>query len=303
MTARCVLVVGKSGQIASALAELNGSSTIEYACVGRPTLDLTKEQSLKEGIARHSPALVVNAGAWTAVDLAESDADSAFDLNAEGSARLARCCRIAGIPLIHLSTDYVFDGRSTRPYRETDPVNPLNAYGRSKEAGERAVRSEIEEHLILRLSWIFSETHKNFVTTILRLAGGSAAIDVVNDQTGTPSFASDIAGAIELIAERILLGTVTWGTFHIANAGHTTRYEQAREIVRLTARQGGMGPDVRPIPTPDTEGARRPRYSVLDTKLASDVFGVNLPSWQHALARCIAQWLAPSRTHRRTAYS
>lgn len=303
MTARCVLVVGKSGQIASALAEPHGSSTIEYACVGRPTIDLAKEQSLKDGIARHSPALVVNAGAWTAVDLAESDADSAFDLNAEGSARLARCCRIAGIPLIHLSTDYVFDGRSTRPYRETDPVNPLNAYGRSKEAGERAVRSEIDEHLILRLSWIFNGTHTNFVTTILRLAGERAAIDVVSDQTGTPSFAADIAGGIELIAERILRGTATWGTFHIANAGHATRYEQAREIVRLTARQGGRSPDIRPIPSPDSGGALRPRYTVLDTKLAGDVFGVSLPSWQDALARCIAQTLAPSHNHRRTAYS
>jgi dTDP-4-dehydrorhamnose reductase len=301
VTARRVLVVGKSGQIASALAEPHRSTAIEYACVGRPTIDLAKEQSLKDGIARHRPALVVNAGAWTAVDLAESEADSAFDINAEGSARLARCCRIAGIPLIHLSTDYVFDGRSTLPYRETDPVNPLNAYGRSKEAGERAVRSEIDEHLILRLSWVFSGTHKNFVTTILRLAWERAAIDVVNDQAGTPSFAADVAGAIERIAERILRGTVAWGTFHIANAGHTTRYEQAREIVRLAARQGGRSPDIRPISTPDGEEARRPRYSVLDTKLAGDVFGVNLPSWQDALARCIAQRMAPS--HRQAAYT
>jgi dTDP-4-dehydrorhamnose reductase len=287
-----VLVVGRSGQVASALAGWQGSAAVDYVCVGRPVVDLSNRHSLEEAIARHRPALVVNAGAWTAVDLAESQVGSVFDVNAEGPARLARCCRSVGIPLVHLSTDYVFDGRSTRPYREADPVGPLNAYGRSKVAGERAVGSEMEEHIILRLGWIFDATHRNFVTTILRLAEERTALDVVGDQTGTPSFATDIAAAIDLIAQRILRGSTNWGTFHVANGGQATRYEQACEIVRLAARHGLRTPDIRPIPTPDSEAARRPRYSVLDTTLARDVFGVDLPPWQDALARCIERRFA-----------
>ncbi|HKQ95243.1 MAG TPA: dTDP-4-dehydrorhamnose reductase [Aestuariivirgaceae bacterium] len=298
MSVHRVLVIGRSGQVASALAGRQGSAAVDYVCVGRPAADLASRQSLAAAIARHRPALVVNAGAWTAVDLAESQVDSAFDVNAEGPARLARFCRTVGIPLVHLSTDYVFDGRSTRPYREADPVAPLNAYGRTKEAGERAVRSEIGEHIILRLGWVFDATHGNFVTTILRLAGERTTLDVVHDQTGTPSFAADIAGAIDLIARRILGGTATWGTFHVANGGHTTRYEQAREIVRLAARHGLREPDIRPILTPENEAARRPRYSVLDTTRARDVFGVDLPPWQDALARCIERRFAPGAPSR-----
>lgn len=287
-----ILIFGKSGQVASALGRLGDIAGHPVTCLGRAEVDVADGRAVAGAVERERPVLVVNAAAYTAVDGAESEPEQAQAVNADGPGHLARACAEAGVPLIHLSTDYVFDGHGDRPYREDDPVAPLNVYGRTKLAGEERIRERLDHHLILRTSWIFSAAGGNFVTTMLRLGAERDDLGIVNDQSGSPTFAGDIAAAISALAEQVLSAgdETAWGTYHMTNAGHTTWYGFATEIFALAGAAGRKVPSsVRPIATEDyPTPATRPHYSILDTAKLRTAFGVALPPWQDALVRCLA---------------
>jgi dTDP-4-dehydrorhamnose reductase len=233
---------------------------------------------------RERPDMVINAAAYTAVDRAESEPDAAWAANCTGPAQLAAGCREAAIPLIHISTDYVFDGSKQGPYREDDPVNPLGVYGRSKEAGDRALREALAEHVILRTAWVYSAHGHNFVKTMLRLAGERPVLRVVADQTGSPTSAADI------VVRRLAAGEGRWGTFHFTGGGAVTWHGFAEAIFELAAPWRGPPPRVEAITTADyPTPARRPTNSVLDCRLIADAFGIVPRPWSEALAEVIRE--------------
>src|SRR5918998_2115401 len=209
-----VLVLGAGGQVGHELCRHSWPTDTTLVALARDGLDITRREAVFTTIAGERPDVVVNAAAYTAVDRAESERDAAWAANCTGPGHIAAACREAGIPLIHISTDYVFDGTRSGPYREDDPVNPLGVYGASKEGGERAVREGLREHVILRTAWIYSAHGHNFVKTMLRLAGQRPVLRVVADQTGSPTRAADLAGAIAQIAQHIANGNAAWGTYH-----------------------------------------------------------------------------------------
>jgi dTDP-4-dehydrorhamnose reductase len=286
-----ILVIGRSGQVARALARLGRIQDRDVLTLGRPEADLARPETLIAALARHAPAAVVNAGAYTAVDDAESDRDQAFAVNAAGAGHLARACAEVDVPLIHISSDYVFDGRGRRPWREDDAIAPLSAYGDSKAEGEVEVRAAGGRHVILRTSWLYSEAGRNFLTTMLRLSRERPELAIVDDQTGAPTWATDVAAAISRIIETAAGGRDDiWGTFHFANAGSTTWFGFASAIFARAEALGWQVPDLKPIttgeyPTP----ARRPAYSVLDTGKFARVFGIAPHDWRDALDRCMAR--------------
>lgn len=293
-----VLVIGRTGQVAGALATMKPSTAVSYHCLGRPVLDLTKPETIAPAFNLVEPHIVVNAAAYTAVDKAESEPELARQINTEGPAHIAQNCAEAGIPLIHLSTDYVFDGTGTRPYRPQDTVNPQNVYGVTKELGERAVRSKHNSHIILRTAWVYSERGQNFVKTMLRLAGERDELSVVDDQVGTPTYAADIATAIDTMVKQLTASAsdTSWGTYHVTSSGHTTWYDFAREIFKLAELHGIKIPVVSPISTEDyPTPAARPRYSVLDTTAVRDEFEISLPAWEASLKRCVENILTGGR--------
>ena len=286
-----VLVIGKAGQVAQALSRGAIKSALTYRFAGRTDVDLADPFSLRSGIERTNPQLVINAAAYTAVDKAETESTEAYAVNADGPRELAMICAERDIPLIHLSTDYVFDGTKRAPYLPSDPTNPINVYGASKLAGEKAVRDLAPKHVILRLAWVYSETGRNFVNTMLRLAKAGGELRVVDDQIGQPSYATDIAAAIDKIATRLMLSPEDnpWGTYHLTNSGETTWFGFAQEIFETGSRFVQPRPLIAPVgtdsyPTP----ARRPMYSVLDTAGTSERFDISMPDWRDALGRCMA---------------
>jgi dTDP-4-dehydrorhamnose reductase len=287
-----VLVLGSAGQVARALARQGTVGPHPILCRGRPEGDLTNSASLERLVDEVSPAAVVNAAAYTAVDKAEADPAAAFAVNATGPAFLAALCRDRDLPLLHLSTDYVFDGSSRKPYLETDAITPLSVYGASKAAGEAAVRRTWPKHLVLRTAWVYSADGHNFLNTMLRLGSEREQLSVVDDQHGSPTWADDIAAAIATALARVLTRPeipALWGTYHLTNSGDTSWYGFAREIFRLAAAAGRKTPSVIPIPAAAYPlPARRPAYSVLDTRKIKDAFGIELPPWQTSLAACFA---------------
>jgi dTDP-4-dehydrorhamnose reductase len=288
MAPRPILVTGGTGQLATAL---DAAATVPIGRVGRPAFDFDQPETVRAAFHRTDPWLVVNAAAYTAVDAAEKDADAAYRANRDGPAELARLCKAAGIPLIHVSTDYVFDGAKGEPYVETDPVAPQCVYGASKLAGEEAVLDGCERAIVLRTSWVYAPTGRNFVRTMLTLGKTRDRLTVVADQKGCPTTAPDLATAILEIAARI--DDAGWqdafgGVFHAAGAGWTTWHGLASAAFAEAARHGASVPRVDPITTADwPTPAKRPADSRLDcTKLAA-VFGVRLTEWRPSLARTI----------------
>lgn len=286
-----ILVAGGAGQLASALAELGGGGVIR---VGRPAFDFDRPDSLDATLEAHAPALVVNAAAWTDVDGAEQDPQAAARANAGGPARLARLCARRGVPLIHVSTDYVFDGMKGAPYTEQDAPNPTGVYGRTKLAGEQAALAAWDRVTVLRTSWIYSPGGKNFVRTMLAAAGRGVPLRVVADQRGCPTSAADLAAAILQVAEQALAG---WrpgyrGVFHAAGAGDTTWHGFALAVFEAASRHGRPMPEVTPIATADwPTPARRPPDSRLDCTRLAQVFGARLPPWRDGVERAVAALL------------
>lgn len=283
-----ILVTGGGGQLASALA----AADAPIRRVGRPEFDFDRPDSIGAVFHRTEPWLVVNAAAYTAVDAAEKDVEAAYRANRDGPAALARLCATAGVPLIHVSTDYVFDGAKGAPYLETDPVAPQGVYGASKLAGEAAVLDACPRAMVLRTSWVYAATGRNFVRTMLSLGRTRDRLTVVADQKGCPTAAADLAAAILAIADRIDAG---WqdayaGVFHAAGSGWTTWHGLATALFSEAARYGAAQPRVDPIATADwPTPAKRPADSRLDCAKLAAVFGVTLPDWQPSLARTIGE--------------
>jgi dTDP-4-dehydrorhamnose reductase len=290
------VVTGSSGQLVRALAEAGPRHGIAIVRLGRPELDLTRVDSIESAIVRASPQLVINAAAYTAVDRAESEPELADAVNATGAEAVARACSRSDIPIIQISTDYVFDGNSALPYSETDAVAPQSAYGVSKLEGEKRVAAACRKHIILRTAWVYSAWGQNFVKTMLRLAGSRSSIGVVDDQIGSPTYAAHLADASLAIASRLPRATRSrdpWGIYHAAGAGEATWCAFAREIFRCSAELGGPVADVEPIATRDyPTPARRPANSRLSGDRLEAVFDVRLPDWRVGTRECVTRLLA-----------
>jgi dTDP-4-dehydrorhamnose reductase len=284
MTTAPILVTGGTGQLATALEAVSG---LPLRRVGRPTFDFDRPDSIAETMRTVTPGLVVNAAAYTAVDAAEHDEAAAYRANRDGPAALARLCAQAGIPLLHVSTDYVFDGGKGAPYVETDPVSPLGVYGASKLAGEQAVLALCPQAIVLRTSWVYSATGKNFVRTMLTLGRTRDRLSVVADQTGCPTAAADLADAILAIAARI--AEAGWqprftGIYHAAGSGSTTWHGLATAVFAEAVKCGRPAPTVAPITTAEwPTPVRRPADSRLDCSRLADTFGVRFPDWRVSL--------------------
>lgn len=292
-----ILITGGGGQLARSLDGAARAAGIAAVCVGRPEFDFDRPESLDAVIRDRLPALVVNAAAYTAVDAAETDEAAAYRANRDGPARLASLAAAARIPIIHVSTDYVFDGCKGAPLVETDPTSPQGVYGASKLAGELAVLGSGARGIVLRTSWLYAAQGKNFVLTMLNAARRTDRLRVVADQKGSPTAASDLAGAIVAIAARLL--RTGWddryaGVFHAAGTGWTTWHGFAEAIFREAARHGFASPAVEPIATAEwPTPARRPPDSRLDCTKLAGTFGVRLPDWTGSLSRTIDAILAP----------
>lgn len=295
MSGSKVLVIGKSGQVASALLRSSAQSPLDYYFAGHDEADLASNLSLTKVFRTHQPDLVINCAAYTAVDKAEEESDLAITVNASGPSFLAGLCHAATIPLIHLSTDYVFDGSKGSPYQETDLIQPCNSYGRSKAAGEAIVRAVLEQHIIVRLAWVYGETGKNFFNTMLRLGREKSEIGIVDDQYGSPSYAGDIATVLDVIARRVLEDAefINWGTFHLTNEGITTWFGFATRIFDLARHKGYPAVAIQQLKTADYPTlATRPAYSVLDCTKIQNEFNVKLRPWEDGLFECIKKKFA-----------
>jgi dTDP-4-dehydrorhamnose reductase len=289
---RRILVTGRGGQLATALAASLPARDFEALLVGRPEFDFDRPESIAAAFAATRPEAVVNCAAWTAVDAAEDDEAAAFRANALGPAWLARHCAAAGIPLVQLSTDYVYDGAKPAPYLESDPTNPLGAYGRTKLAGEWAARAGNPRTIVLRTAWVVSPVGKNFVRTMLAVGAQRPELRVVADQLGNPTSALDLADAIAAVLAR--LRETGWradyaDVFH-ATAPDSTSWHGFAEAIFAAARpHGGPSPVVHAITSADyPTKARRPTNSRLDVGKLRATFGAALPPWREGLARVIA---------------
>ena len=286
-----LLVTGREGQLARSLA-LRGldHAGIEVVALGRPDLDLEQPSSVARAIAAAQPDIVVNAAAYTAVDKAEQEEDLAFAVNRDGAAAVARAAAELGVPLIHLSTDYVYSGDKPEPYVESDPVAPLGAYGRSKLAGEMAVREAHPGPLILRTSWVFSPFGNNFVKTMLRLGGERDELRVVGDQTGNPTSALDLAHAILRIAPDLAARPLEQRTLHLGGTGYVTWHGFAEHVFACAGARGGPTPRVVAVPTSAyPTPARRPANSRLDCSAFTRDFGITRPDWRSGLAAILKE--------------
>lgn len=254
-------------------------------------LDVGDRAAVRAAVGSTRPDVVLNAAAYTRVDRAESEVEAARRANTEGPRWLAEVCAVRGATLIHISTNYVFDGRARRPYRPTDPANPLGVYGRTKWDGEQAVRERLDRHIVVRTSWVFAPHGHNFLRTIVRLAREREVIPVVADQYGCPTLAADLARALVAAAAAAMTGEATSGTYHFCNGGQTTWHGFALAIVgALAARESISCRSVVPIATADYPApAPRPAYSVLDTTSWTRTFGAQPRSWQEALAEALCR--------------
>lgn len=279
-----ILLTGAQGQMGWAIAQRAGKH--ELIALDRTALDITQSGQVQRILEASAAALVINAAAYTAVDKAEQEPLAAFAANRDGPAQLARACDRLGIPLLHLSSDYVFDGAQTGPYCETDPPSPHGVYAQSKWQGEEAVRQRLSAHIILRVSWVFGEHGRNFVKTILRLAGEREQLRVVADQWGCPTYAGDIADALLLLVDRFARdAALPWGTYHYCGWPPTTWHGFAQAIV-----EGGRGYEplrAREVvaistveyPTP----APRPANSILDCRRGIVELGLQPCPWSAGL--------------------
>ena len=288
---RRILVTGQGGQLATGLAESLPAEGFEAHLVGQPDFEFDQPDTVRAAFDRIRPEAVVNAAAWTAVDAAEEDEAGAFRANALGPALVARLCAQAGIPLLQISTDYVYDGRKGSPYVEADAPNPLGAYGRTKLAGEWAALAANPMTAVFRTAWVFSPVGRNFVRTMLSVGAQRPELRVVADQHGNPTAAPDLADALADVLARIRDGG--WqpgyrGSFHMAGGGHANWHEFAEAIFAAARPHGGPNPRVVPIATHEYPvRATRPADGRMQQDRLHEVFGVALPPWQDGLARVI----------------
>lgn len=291
-----MLVTGCQGQVARSLAERARGARVAIRLAGRPELDLCRPETIAAAVERHAPEVIVSAAAYTAVDRAETERELAWRVNAEAPGHLARAAAAAGIPIIHLSTDYVFDGSGERPWRETDATAPLGVYGRTKLAGEAAVIEAGGRHVILRTAWVYSPFGSNFLRTMLRLAEARDEIGVVADQVGNPTSALDIADGVMRVAANLLgeRSPNATGVFHMAGSGETSWAGMAEHVFACSQECGLPSARVLPISTADyPTPAQRPANSRLDCTRLGECHGVTLPDWRASVRDVVAR-LGPS---------
>jgi dTDP-4-dehydrorhamnose reductase len=286
-----IAVTGSRGQVATSLIERAGK-VAEVVALGRPAFDLEDRGAVIAGLERACPEVVVNAAAYTAVDKAETEEAVATRVNGEGAGHVAEAAARLGVPLVHLSTDYVFDGALARPYKEEDPTGPAGAYGRSKLIGEKLVAERCPDSIILRTAWVYSPFGANFVRTMLRLNETREELGVVNDQVGNPTSALDIADALIAIAAKAKHdpSRALRGVFHMTGSGEASWADFAEVIFGQAAARGRRPTRVKRISTADyPTPARRPANSRLDNEKLRRVYGFKLPEWQASLAACCAR--------------
>jgi len=285
-------IVGTDGQVARSLREAAiQHPDIVMGCGGRPDVDILRPDLVEKAFLAFSPDMVINPAAYTAVDRAEAEPELAFATNRDGAGIVATAAARLGVPILHLSTDYVFDGKKESPYIETDPVRPESVYGRSKLEGEYAVAAANQRHIILRTAWVYSPFGNNFVRTMLRLSTQRDRLTVVDDQVGRPTFAPDIAAAILVIARKIYLSG--WnekfaGVTHIAGPDEVTWFDFARQIMRLSERTRRHSVTVEPISSRDYPSAAiRPANSRLCCDRLASVFNIRMPPLGRSLEECL----------------
>jgi dTDP-4-dehydrorhamnose reductase len=293
---RLLLVFGTSGQVAREIATVGPPDGWQLRMLSRAEVDVTDHARIARLIADERPHAVINATGYTAVDKAEGEPDAAFAVNRDAPARMAAACAERDIPFLHLSTDYVFDGTKATAYEEADPVAPLNAYGRTKLAGEQAVMTAGGRAVILRTSWVYSPFGTNFVKTMIRLAAEREEVRVVADQRGCPTAAQDLAAALLALVPRLMDNPDPGhcGIFHLAGQGVTTWHDFAQATFAGLARRGRKVPRLVPIGTADyPTPARRPKNSELDCARIVRVHGIHGRPWQQALDSCLDSLVGP----------
>ena len=285
-----ILITGQHGQVSQALQQ-QLRELGELLVLGRDQLDLANPEQIRQQIRAQRPNLIINAAAHTAVDLAESEPDAAFAINAIAPGILAEEAKALGIPLIHYSTDYVFDGSKPAPYTEADTPNPLSVYGRSKLAGERAIAAVGGEYLILRTSWVYSNHGKNFLLTMQRLLQEKAHLRIVADQVGAPTWAGTIAASTRALIERWQAGQPgQWGIYHLTAQGETSWFGFAQAIGEQLRAQGKACAELEAIPSSAyPTPAKRPLNSRLDCSRLQQHWHISQLQWQDALRECLAQ--------------
>lgn len=286
-------VTGSQGQVARALAAHHGFDGVTILPLARPEFDLAQAGNARTRLEALRPDAVISAAAYTAVDQAEKEGEIAQAVNATGPGLLARACSELDLPILHLSTDYVFDGSKPTPYNENDATGPTGVYGATKLAGEAAVAAANPRHVTLRTAWVYSHEGKNFVRTMLRLAESRDSVGVVSDQLGCPTYAVDIAAALVAIARQVV-GAKTddprFGLYHMAGTGDASWAGFAEAIFAQARRLGLPAASVTPIATADyPTPARRPANSRLDCNRLAEVYGVQLPFWHNGLERAMAR--------------
>ncbi|WP_373472626.1 dTDP-4-dehydrorhamnose reductase [Sphingorhabdus lacus] len=281
------LVTGTTGQLGGAVAELSQDLDFDIFCPARAEMDLSDPDAIRASMAAKNLDGVINCAAYTAVDKAESDAEIAHAVNASAPAILAEECARRSIPIIHVSTDYVFDGTKQAPYDEDDPVNPLGTYGVTKLAGENAIRASGAQHAIVRTAWLLDPKGRNFLTTMLRLGGERDELQIVSDQIGNPTSVADLAQAVLMIAQQLRDKSGTW---HFVNKDEASWFELAAYIFKQAEKFGVRAPQLTPIPTTSyPTPARRPANSRLATHKIKRDFGIEAQSWQHAVDSILAE--------------
>jgi dTDP-4-dehydrorhamnose reductase len=276
-----ILVTGATGQLGQAMQDIHGTySSLDFIFADRGTLDITNEEWLSHYLDVHQPDVIINTAAYTAVDKAENDKEAAFLVNEKGVAHIALACKARNIQLLHISTDYVFDGTATVPYQEIDPVNPQTVYGKSKLAGERMLQ-EISpaEYYIIRTSWLYSKNGHNFYNTMLRLAREGKEISVVDDQWGSPTLASDLA---QVLIHIVLTGNPSnKGIYHYSGEGECTWYAFAKAILEKYYPNGYI---LKPVNTDQyPTDASRPVYSVLNKRTIKQAFNLEISDWERMI--------------------
>lgn len=289
MSGISILVFGAGGQLGSELMGRAQPKDISFHFARRADAYIDDPAAVRRVMQLAHPSLVLNAAAYTNVDQAEIERDEAFRANGEGPKVLAQACAERGVPLIHISTDYVFDGRKPGAYTEADPTAPINVYGQSKLAGEIAVRNTLDRHVILRTSWVFGIYGRNFLKTMLKLAAERDELRVVADQRGCPTSTADLAEAIVTIAPRLVAGEAVFGLYHFASPQPTTWHGFASEIVNAQAAFTGRRPSVLPIGTGDyVTKAARPQNSELDSSNFFSTFGFRAKDWRDRTHEAVA---------------
>jgi dTDP-4-dehydrorhamnose reductase len=285
-----ILVLGSKGQLGWELCRLSQTMDVETLPYDLPEFDITDQTQVTELVSSSHASLVINVAAYTAVDRAETEADLAYAVNQKGPAHVADACHQRGIPLIHISTDYVFDGEKKTPYVEDDKVAPINVYGHSKAEGEKEVTNRISHHIIVRTSWMYSSHGNNFVKTILRVAQMNESLNVVDDQFGSPTYAADLAEALLKISMQYFQnGTLPWGIYHYCNAGVISWYEFAQAIVTIYSDFKTLTvKKINPIKTKDYKTiAKRPANSSLNCQRITSTFSLSQKDWQESLSAMI----------------